>query len=154
MRQAVFVVVMVAAAFLGGAAVNGPGVRWVQARLLEYLGVKEGEIASVDLPEAPAETADSRDPGAPATAGGPTANPPSVTPRGTPGKGDATRAPGPGPEPADVSSADRTRSRPARTGTPAGKSATESGTATPSGVGNMLGSLLGFKGEDGAGQAA
>ena len=58
MRQAVFVVLMVAAAFLGGAAVNGPGVRWIQVRLLEYLGVKEGEIASVDLPGALPETAD------------------------------------------------------------------------------------------------
>ena len=51
-RQAFFVVVMVAAAFLGGAMVNGPAVHWTQARLLDYLGLKEGEIASVDLPAA------------------------------------------------------------------------------------------------------
>ena len=31
MRQALFVVVMIGAAFLGGAVVNGPGLRWVQA---------------------------------------------------------------------------------------------------------------------------
>ena len=50
MRQAGFVVVMVVAAFLGGAVVNGPGVRWIQARLLDYMGLKDGEIASIDLP--------------------------------------------------------------------------------------------------------
>ena len=53
MRQAVFVVVLVAAAFLGGAMVNGPGIRWVQSRLLDYMGLKDGgEIASIDLPPA------------------------------------------------------------------------------------------------------
>jgi hypothetical protein len=56
MRQAVFAVVLVGAAFLGGATVNGPGVRWVQARLLDYLGIKEGgEIASIDAPRPPEE---------------------------------------------------------------------------------------------------
>lgn len=53
MRQAVFVVVLVAAAFLGGAMVNGPGIRWVQSQLLNYMGLKDGgEIASIDLPPA------------------------------------------------------------------------------------------------------
>lgn len=53
MRQAIFVVVLVGAAFLGGAMVNGPGIRWVQSRLLDYMGLKDGgEIASIDLPPA------------------------------------------------------------------------------------------------------
>jgi hypothetical protein len=49
-RHVVFVVVLVGAAFLGGAFVNGPGLRWVQTQLLGSLGLgEEGEIASVDL---------------------------------------------------------------------------------------------------------
>ena len=57
MRQAIFVMVLVAAAFLGGAMVNGPGIRWVQSRLLDYMGLKDGgEIASIDLPPAPTST--------------------------------------------------------------------------------------------------
>ena len=64
MRQAIFVVVLVAAAFLGGAMVNGPGIRWVQSRLLDYMGLKDGgEIASIDLPPASSGNADSRPPG-------------------------------------------------------------------------------------------
>ena len=59
MRQAIFVVVMVAAAFLGGAVVNGPGLRWVQARLLDYMGLRDGgEIASIDLPQAASDPAE------------------------------------------------------------------------------------------------
>jgi hypothetical protein len=59
MRQAIFVVVMVGAAFLGGATVNGPGLRWVQARLLDYMGLRDGgEIASVDLAQAHSEPVD------------------------------------------------------------------------------------------------
>lgn len=59
MRQAIFVVVMVAAAFLGGAVVNGPGLRWVQARLLDYMGLQDGgEIASIDLPQATSDPAE------------------------------------------------------------------------------------------------
>ena len=59
MRQAIFVVVMVAAAFLGGAVVNGPGIRWVQARILDYMGLQDGgEIASIDLPPATSEPAE------------------------------------------------------------------------------------------------
>ena len=61
MRQFIFVVVMVAAAFAGGAAVNGPGSRWVQTRLLDYMGLKDGgEIASVDLPQPPSDPSDPR----------------------------------------------------------------------------------------------
>jgi hypothetical protein len=49
-RQLVLVVVLVAAAFLGGAFVNGPGLQWTQARVLRSLGLNNGgEIISVDL---------------------------------------------------------------------------------------------------------
>src|SRR5438309_5506999 len=49
-RRIVLVVVLVAASFLGGAFVNGPGLRWVQTQLLGSLGLSEGgEIALVDL---------------------------------------------------------------------------------------------------------
>ena len=61
MRQAIFVVVMVGAAFLGGAVVNGPGLHWVQARLLDYMGLQDGgEITSMNLPKASLDPADSR----------------------------------------------------------------------------------------------
>jgi hypothetical protein len=44
------VVMLVAASFLGGAFVNGPGLRWAQVHLLRSFGLGEaGEIASVDL---------------------------------------------------------------------------------------------------------
>ena len=33
-RQLVLVIVLVGAAFLGGAFVNGPGLRWVQAQVI------------------------------------------------------------------------------------------------------------------------
>ena len=50
MRKAILVVVLVAASFLGGAFVNGPGLQWIEARLLRSLGLNNGgEIASVDL---------------------------------------------------------------------------------------------------------
>jgi hypothetical protein len=78
-RQALFIVVVIAAAFLGGAMVNGPAVRWTQARLLDYLGLKEGEIASVDLPGSSSETTSGQDPKPSPTAGVPTAHAPSVT---------------------------------------------------------------------------
>jgi hypothetical protein len=49
-RQALLIVVLVAASFLGGALVNGPGLRWVQVRLLRSLGLSDlGEIASINL---------------------------------------------------------------------------------------------------------
>jgi len=49
-RQLVLVVVLVGAAFLGGAFVNGPGLRWAQTQVLGSLGLdEEGEIAKVDL---------------------------------------------------------------------------------------------------------
>lgn len=50
MRQLVLVVVLVGAAFLGGAFVNGPGLRWVQTQVLGSMGLDDGgEIATVDL---------------------------------------------------------------------------------------------------------
>lgn len=56
MRQVLFVIAVVGAAFVGGAVVNGPGFRWAQERLLVYMGLQDGgEIASIDLPPAPGE---------------------------------------------------------------------------------------------------
>ena len=50
MRQAILIVLLIAAAFLGGAFVNGPGLQWAQARVLRSLGLSNGgEIAAVDL---------------------------------------------------------------------------------------------------------
>ena len=37
MRQAILVVVLVGASFLGGAFVNGPGLQWAKTRLLRLL---------------------------------------------------------------------------------------------------------------------
>ena len=41
MRKALFAVVLVSASFAGGAAVNGPGLRWAQAMVLGRLGVED-----------------------------------------------------------------------------------------------------------------
>jgi hypothetical protein len=49
-RRALLVIVLIASSFLGGAFVNGPGLQWVQSRLVRYIGLNgEGEIAAVDL---------------------------------------------------------------------------------------------------------
>jgi hypothetical protein len=49
-RQLFLVVVLIAASFVGGAFVNGPGLQWAQSRLLRSLGlIQGGEIASVEL---------------------------------------------------------------------------------------------------------
>jgi hypothetical protein len=49
-RQAILVILLVGAAFLGGAFVNGPGLQWAQSRVLRLLGLNSvGEIAAVDL---------------------------------------------------------------------------------------------------------
>ena len=46
--------ILVAAAFGGGAFVNGPGLHWVQTRVLRSLGLNNsGEITSVDLQPPP-----------------------------------------------------------------------------------------------------
>jgi hypothetical protein len=85
-RQAILVIVLVAASFLGGAFVNGPGLHWVQQRVLRSLGLTEGcEIASVNLkPTGAAETAQGEvelPPGAEA---------PRVSPLGLAAKGEAS----------------------------------------------------------------
>ena len=110
MRQALFVVVMVAAAFLGGAMVNGPAVRWTQARLLDYLGLKEGEIASVDLPGSSPETTNGQEPKPSPTAAAPTAHAPSVTIE-KPSKKADTSHPSSGASVSSKSSLNRGRSR-------------------------------------------
>ena len=58
MRKAILVILLVGAAFLGGAFVNGPGLQWAQSRVLRLLGLNSvGEIAAVDLGASPnAET--------------------------------------------------------------------------------------------------
>jgi len=49
-RQAILVIVLVAASFFGGAFVNGRGLPWAQPRLLRSLGLSNGgEITSLDL---------------------------------------------------------------------------------------------------------
>ncbi len=49
-RQFILVILLVSAAFLGGAFVNGPGLQWAQSRVLRLLGLSNnGEIAAVDL---------------------------------------------------------------------------------------------------------
>lgn len=50
MRQVLLVIVLVGAAFGGGALVSGPGFRWAQEHLLDYMGLKDGgEIDTLDL---------------------------------------------------------------------------------------------------------
>jgi hypothetical protein len=49
-RQAILIALLIGAAFLGGAFINGPGLQWVQSRVLRLLGFNNGgEIAAVDL---------------------------------------------------------------------------------------------------------
>jgi hypothetical protein len=49
-RQLFLVVILIAASFVGGAFVNGPGLQWAQSRLLRSVGlIQGGEIASVEL---------------------------------------------------------------------------------------------------------
>jgi hypothetical protein len=67
-RQALLVIVLIASSFLGGAFVNGPGLRWAQTRLMRSLGLNgESEITSVDLTPAatPVGVSDSTDPAKP-----------------------------------------------------------------------------------------
>jgi hypothetical protein len=74
-RQIVLVVVLVGAAFLGGAFVNGPGLRWVQTQLLGSMGLgEEADPAAVDLKLA----AGGDGPGANPAVGGPLAPAPSL----------------------------------------------------------------------------
>jgi hypothetical protein len=71
LRQLLLVVVLVAASFLGGVFVNGPGLRWAQAQVLRSFGLGDAsEIASVDLPAAanPEPIANGSGPAQPVTA--------------------------------------------------------------------------------------
>lgn len=65
MRQFLLVIVLVGAAFGGGALVSGPGFRWAQEHLLDYMGLKDGgEIDSLELtppPDAQAKKAGAAD---------------------------------------------------------------------------------------------
>ena len=59
MRQALFAVVLVAASFAGGAAVNGPGLRWAQAWAMGRLGlVHDGDTYPTPAPTADPDTSD------------------------------------------------------------------------------------------------
>ncbi len=79
MRQFVLIVVLVGAAFLGGAFVNGPGLRWVQTQVLGSMGLgQEGEIATVDLKGAPNPDGPVEKPGAGEAARGPVAPVPTL----------------------------------------------------------------------------
>ena len=98
MRQAIFVVVMVAAAFLGGAVVNGPGLHWVQARLIDYMGLQDGgEIASIDLPQATSDPAEPHRPGTSPAAGQPNSQTTALGAGGQAVRQSATGSPAVGP---------------------------------------------------------
>ena len=48
--ELLLVIIFIAASFLGGVFVNGPGLQWVQARVLRSLGLSNaGEIVSISL---------------------------------------------------------------------------------------------------------
>ncbi len=49
MRKALFAVVLVSASFAGGAIVNGPGLRWAQAMVLNRMGMEDEEGEGDDL---------------------------------------------------------------------------------------------------------
>lgn len=49
MRHVIFAVVLVGASFLGGAFVNGPGLKWLQAKVLGHAGLSE-DVPSLTLP--------------------------------------------------------------------------------------------------------
>jgi hypothetical protein len=97
-RQVILIVLLIGAAFLGGAFVNGPGLQWAQSRVLRSLGLTNGgEIAAVDLestsngeivPE-PAELLKLRS----AISTGPIAPMPSVASENKPAKADALDRP-------------------------------------------------------------
>jgi hypothetical protein len=84
-RQLVLVIVLVAASFLGGAFVNGPGLQWVQTRVLRSLGLNNGgEITSVDLKSTPSSEVSTNGsvlakPEADTTQGTPSQTPPLLT---------------------------------------------------------------------------
>ena len=64
MRQFLLVIVLVAAAFFGGAFVNGPGLQWVQTKVLRSLGLNDGgEISSVELKSVTTDETGTNEPG-------------------------------------------------------------------------------------------
>ena len=64
MRQFILVVLLVGAAFGGGAFVNGPALQWAQTRVLRSLGLNDsGEISSVELKPVPNSATGSDDTG-------------------------------------------------------------------------------------------
>lgn len=90
MRQALLVIVLVGAAFGGGALVSGPGFRWAQEHLLDYMGLKDGgEIDTLELtpPPGAAKPAVSEPLAGPAAAKSPPATasapPPAPQPKAT-----------------------------------------------------------------------
>jgi len=116
-RQVVLVVVLVAAAFLGGAFVNGPGLRWARTQVLGSLGLREeNEIASVDLKGAtnPEPTGEGARPtkNGPRTDSGPLAPIPSLVTEDEAGKSHASDRHPPRP----LGDARRPASPPALTG--------------------------------------
>jgi hypothetical protein len=114
-RHVIFAVVLVGASFLGGAFVNGPGLKWLQIKVLGHAGLSE-EVPSLTLPATVASGSDGDSapggnrPQAPSTAENPA---PKIEDRPPP----KTAAAAPRPEPEPTSS---------------GKS----------GLSNMLGSIL------------
>src|SRR5262249_20735306 len=120
-RQLVLVVVLVGAAFLGGAFVNGPGLHWARTQLLGSLGLDEGgEIAKVDLQGGPGPDGAGEKTGPGQAAGGAVAAVPGVgedagaskpaaadrrpVRRGSSDGEEAPRSPGSAPSPASSSS--------------------------------------------------
>jgi hypothetical protein len=97
-RQFMLVVFLVAAAFSGGAFVNGPGLQWAQTKMLRSLGLNNGgEITSVDLtPVAGAEAntdGSSQAKRAPGETPGPLAPVPSIVTEAESSKYDASDRP-------------------------------------------------------------
>ena len=79
MRQLFLIVVLIAASFVGGAFVNGPGLQWAQSRLLRSLGLNQGgEIASVELKPVTSSDPDVQTNSSESTATKPAADSPQV----------------------------------------------------------------------------
>jgi len=97
-RQALFAVVLVAASFAGGAVVNGPGLRWAQAMVLNRTGLgDEGADHVAPTPAAdPAPEPGEKGPDRPAVAAA--ASPvPAATPALTPPLSPPVDPPSPAP---------------------------------------------------------
>jgi len=96
-RQFLLVIVLVGAAFAGGAVVSGPGFRWAQEHLLDYMGLKDGgEIDALDLTSPQAAT----DPDAPPAPSGPLVGQAAVAAKSGPSQAKAaTPLPAPAPPP-------------------------------------------------------